>query len=69
MLILSRKAQQQILINHRGEVIAVTVAKMVGNRVSIGVDAPKDARIVRGELADKQWPLPGTNSEGGQDAA
>ncbi|OYP38924.1 carbon storage regulator [Rhodopirellula sp. MGV] len=47
MLVLSRKADQQIRI---GEDITITVVRVEGNRVRIGIDAPRDQRIVRGEL-------------------
>lgn len=47
MLVLSRKPGEQIRI---GNDIVLTVQRLSGNRVSIGIDAPRDYRIVRGEL-------------------
>lgn len=47
MLVLSRKAGEQILI---GTDIVVTVNRIDGNRVSLGIQAPSDVRIVRQEL-------------------
>jgi len=47
MLVLSRKEGEQLLI---GDDIVVTVNRLSGNRVAIGIEAPKDVRIVRGEL-------------------
>lgn len=47
MLVLSRKQQQQIKI---GEQITVTVLRVKGNTVRIGVQAPRDVRVIRGEL-------------------
>ena len=47
MLILTRKVGESIRI---GDDIVVTVTKLSGNRVQFGVEAPKDIRIVRGEL-------------------
>lgn len=47
MLVLTRKLQQQIKI---GDDIIVTVLKVKGNTVRIGIDAPRDVRIVRAEL-------------------
>ncbi|WP_182867654.1 carbon storage regulator [Stieleria mannarensis] len=48
MLVLSRKADQQIKI---GDDITLTIVRVEGNRVRIGVSAPRDVRILRGELA------------------
>ena len=47
MLVLTRKLQQQIKI---GEQITVTILKMKGNTVRVGIDAPRDVRVIRGEL-------------------
>jgi carbon storage regulator CsrA len=47
MLVLTRKLQQQIKI---GDEITVTILKLKGNTVRIGIDAPKAIRVVRGEL-------------------
>lgn len=48
MLILSRKAEQEILI---GEDIKLTVVRIDGNRVRIGISAPREVPVLRGELA------------------
>lgn len=47
MLVLSRKKGEEILI---GDDIVVTIHRLSGNRVSLGIKAPNDYRIVRGEL-------------------
>ena len=47
MLCLSRKAGERIVI---GDSIEITVIKVQGNRVRIGIEAPKDINIVRQEL-------------------
>ena len=47
MLVLSRKAGEEIII---GNDIRVVVTRITGNRVTIGVQAPADVRIIRGEL-------------------
>jgi len=47
MLVLSRKKGEQIRI---GDDIVITVHRVSGNRVSIGIEAPASQRIVRGEL-------------------
>lgn len=47
MLVLSRKEGERLLI---GDDIVLTITKLNGNRVSVGIEAPRDVRIVRGEL-------------------
>ena len=48
MLVLSRKIGQEILV---GDSVRITITKVSGNRVTLGVDAPDHVRILRGELA------------------
>lgn len=48
MLILSRKLGQGF---HVGEGIRVTVVKIDGNSIRIGIDAPDDVSIRRHEIA------------------
>ena len=47
MLVLSRKEGERIVI---GDNITLIVSKVSGNRVTIGIEAPKDVKVVRGEL-------------------
>ena len=47
MLVLTRKTDEQILI---GDDIRITLVKVRGNSVRLGIDAPKNMRVVRGEL-------------------
>jgi len=47
MLVLSRKAGEEIII---GDNIRVVVHRVSANRVAIAIDAPDDVRIMRGEL-------------------
>ena len=49
MLVLSRKMGETITI---GDKIKVSVIKLDGGRVRLGVDAPKDVRILRAELKE-----------------
>ncbi len=49
MLVLSRKQGEQIRI---GDNIVVTVHRLSGNRVSLGIEAPADCKIMRGELRE-----------------
>lgn len=46
MLVLSRKIGEQIMI---GDQIALTVTKIEGHKMSLGIDAPRDIIITRGE--------------------
>jgi len=48
MLVLSRKVDQQI---HLGRGITITVVRIKGHSVQIGVDAPPEVEILRGELS------------------
>jgi carbon storage regulator CsrA len=47
MLVLSRKTQERIQI---GDNVVVTVLRVKGNMVRIGIEAPKDVRVMRAEL-------------------
>ncbi len=47
MLILSRKAGEKIAI---GDDVTIVVNRISGNRVALGIHAPKHIRVVRGEL-------------------
>ncbi|QDU96048.1 carbon storage regulator [Lignipirellula cremea] len=47
MLVLSRKIGEEIVI---GNGVRIVVNRIAGNRVSIGVTAPGDVSILRGEL-------------------
>lgn len=49
MLVLTRKVGQGIVINGN---ITVTVTKLAGNRVSLGVEAPDDVVVLRDELEE-----------------
>ncbi|GAB4146563.1 MAG: hypothetical protein Tsb009_19300 [Planctomycetaceae bacterium] len=62
MLVLSRKAGESIRI---GDHITVSVVEKRGGKVLLGIDAPPDVSILRGELADwqNQWEDDFTNSE------
>lgn len=47
MLVLSRKAQEVIQI---GDEITVTILRIKGRTVRVGIDAPEDMRVRRSEL-------------------
>jgi carbon storage regulator len=47
MLVLSRKVGERI---HVGDDITIEIRRIAGNRVTIALGAPRDVRILRGEL-------------------
>ena len=49
MLVLSRKSTERIQI---GDNVVVTVLEIRGNKVRIGIDAPKEIRVLRSELKE-----------------
>ena len=50
MLILSRKKGEEIKI---GSDITLTILSVSENQIKVGIDAPKDVEILRGELYNK----------------
>lgn len=46
MLVLTRKLRETIFVGDA----KLTVVRLEGNRVAIGIEAPADVRVVRGEL-------------------
>ena len=50
MLVLTRKTQQQIKI---GSNITITIVRVTGQAVRVGIEAPEEIRVVRGELVGK----------------
>lgn len=51
MLVLSRKTDDEILIN---DDITIRVLKIKGNTVRLGISAPNDVNIMRGELPRRE---------------
>lgn len=47
MLVLTRKTQEEILI---GDSIRISIVRIKGNTVRLGIEAPRDVRVVRAEL-------------------
>ncbi len=47
MLVLTRKLQEKIQI---GNEITLTIVRIQGNTVRVGIEAPQNVRVVRGEL-------------------
>ena len=51
MLVLTRRAEEKITIG-KDKKIVVTILKILGDKVSIGIQADKDTPIFRNELID-----------------
>ena len=51
MLVLSRKESQRIRL---GDSIVITIVKVSGDKVRIGIDAPADVLVLRDELQANQ---------------
>ena len=49
MLVLSRQRDQTIII---GDSIRITIVEVRGDKVRIGIDAPKDVTVHRQEIYD-----------------
>ncbi|MCC9604702.1 carbon storage regulator [Blastopirellula sp. JC732] len=49
MLILSRKIGETI---HVGDNVTIVINRISGNRVTVGIDAPNQVRILRGEVIE-----------------
>lgn len=50
MLVLSRKLNERIVV---GGSVVVTVVRISGDKVRLGIDAPDDVRVIRDEVADQ----------------
>ena len=50
MLVLSRKKDEKIRI---GENIVITIVEVRGSIVRIGIEAPKEIKVLRGELKNE----------------
>jgi carbon storage regulator CsrA len=53
MLVLTRKVREQIKI---GDDIVITILRIKGQSVRVGIDAPRSMRVLRGELPDAKKP-------------
>jgi carbon storage regulator len=54
MLVLSRKESQRIRL---GDSIVITIVKVSGDKVRIGIDAPADVLVLRDELEPREQPV------------
>ena len=55
MLVLSRRENERIKL---GDSIVLTVVKVGGDRVRLGIEAPADVLILRGELEPRPTGMP-----------
>jgi carbon storage regulator CsrA len=55
MLVLTRKPQQQIQI---GDNITITILRVSGNAIRIGIEAPEKVRVIRSELIERDRKTP-----------
>ena len=51
MLVLSRKESQRIRL---GDSIVITIVKISGDKVRVGIDAPTDVLVLRDELEARE---------------
>jgi carbon storage regulator len=59
MLVLSRKESQRIRL---GDSIVITIVKISGDKVRVGIDAPTSVLVLRDEL-EARTPAGGANSD------
>jgi carbon storage regulator len=54
MLVLSRKQNERIRV---GDSVVVTVVRVSGDKVRIGIEAPPEVRVLRDELEEQEQNL------------
>jgi len=62
MLVLSRKESQRIQV---GDSIVLTIVRVNGDRVRVGIEAPAEIQVRRGELPPHFPPATGTEPSRG----
>jgi len=65
MLVISRKTEEFVQI---GENIVIKVIKSTNGSVKIGIQAPEDLRVIRGELQEKTALFPKALSRSRRDS-
>ena len=58
MLVLSRKESEKIIL---GDEIVLTIVRVSGDRVRLGIQAPKDMLILRQELESNEIEISSSN--------
>ncbi len=54
MLVLTRKVQEEIMI---GDDIVVKIIRVKGGAIRVGIEAPRNVRVMRSELTEAQQQL------------
>jgi carbon storage regulator len=60
MLVLSRKVGERLVLTGG---ISISVVSILGNKVRLGIEAPKEINVVRDELLPKEAKAQETSSE------
>ena len=60
MLVLTRKLQEQIIISDN---IKVTILQIKGNTVRLGIEAPRNVRVIRSELPPERGSAPTSSTD------
>ncbi len=60
MLVLTRRVEEKIVIGEDNQVV-ITILKIQGDRVSIGIEAHPKIPIIRAELVEIEEESPATN--------
>ena len=59
MLVLTRKPGEVIVLEYDGKEVSVHILHTSTGRVSLGVDAPREVKVRRGELSAKPAKMAG----------
>lgn len=54
MLVLTRKTGEEIIINYHGQITTITICGLEGNKVRVGVTAPKSVVVDRREVHERR---------------
>ena len=63
MLVLTRRKGEEILVPEYG--VTVKVIAVQGNKIQLGICAPDDVEVLRGELWERQQAIPRAEPVGG----
>jgi len=63
MLVLSRKESERVLL---GDDVVLTIVRLSGDRVRLGIEAPSDMLILRAELDESEAGMEIRSIKGGQ---